>query len=558
MALSEQQLEKLIDYANDQVRTLVADYNVETFENDKDLQRMYLAISNMYEELNVTLSDVLPPAIYESYISGVTKAEQLLEVAGLGAIALGSKGVQDLVKAPVHLEAISAIISDTLDDLAAAVRTAEKYSIRELDKAFKEVQQELANGMIAGFTTKQMTKRVGEKFGNIGMTSFVTSDGKHLPLDFYAKTVTRTKMQTAYNHGHLNRYKERDVKHVVVSGNIPTCAECSVYRGIVFATERGDDFPYINLHKTFPAHPNCRCNFRPWIKKFKSDEDVGNALAKAKDFDPERDTRSKSEARKYDANQRAKQQARQKRLTFNKMQARLGKDGPQSFKEFKNASKREYHNWVAQMKNMYKRKDDVIIKSEISKQRNNAIDMTSNEKTKLINYAKEVWEPKLEEEEINSLLDYTGNEYENINDYLMGKINPSDQSFKKEIENNIKHIRSAIDKFNYDGFVIAYRGVSSGEFNFIKENTKLFSFVDFKSTSIHEVIAKEFAKKDENNKPYILKFIIPSNAKGAYIDNVSSIPGEFEYLLSDNQTYTATEVEHTEYNMIVIEVLGYE
>lgn len=358
MALSEQQIEKLIDYANDQVRTLVANYDVETFENDKDLQRMYLALSNMYDELNVVLSDVLPPAIYESYIIGVMNAEQLLEVAGLGAIALGSTGVQGLVKAPVHLEAISAIVSDTLDDLAAAVRTAKKYGVKELDKAFKEVQQELANGMIAGMTTKQMTKRVGEKFGNIGMTSFVTSDGKHLPLDFYAKTVTRTKMQTAYNHGHLNRYKERDVKYVEVAGNIPTCAECSVYRGIVFATERGDDFPYINLHKTFPVHPNCRCNFRPWIKKFKSDEDVENAKEKAKNFDPEKDARSKSEAKKYDANQKAKQQARKKRLTFNKMQARLGEDGPQSFNEFKNASKRQYHDWVAQMQGMYKKTKD--------------------------------------------------------------------------------------------------------------------------------------------------------------------------------------------------------
>ena len=358
MALSEQQIEKLIDYANDQVHTLVANYNVKTFEDDKDLQRMFLAISNMYDELNVTLSDILPPAIYEGYIAGVMQAEQLLEVAGLGAIALGSTGVQSLVKAPVHLEAISAIVSDTLDDLAAAVRTAKQYGIKELDKAFKEVQQEITNGMIAGFTTEQMIKRVGEKFGDKGMTSFITKDGKHLPLDFYAKTVTRTKMQTAYNHGHLNRYKERDVKYVEVAGNIPTCAECSVYRGIVFATERGDSFPYIDLHKTFPVHPNCRCNFRPWIKKFKSDEDIGNALEKAKNFNPEKDTRSKSEAKKYDANQKAKQQARKKRLTFNKMQARLGEDGPQSFAEFKSASKRQYHDWVAQMKGMYKKPKD--------------------------------------------------------------------------------------------------------------------------------------------------------------------------------------------------------
>lgn len=42
-------------------------------------------------------------------------------------------------------------------------------------------------------TTKQITQRVGEKFGKRGMAAFVTKDGKHLPVDFYAKTVTRTK-----------------------------------------------------------------------------------------------------------------------------------------------------------------------------------------------------------------------------------------------------------------------------------------------------------------------------------------------------------------------------
>ncbi|PTI25721.1 phage minor capsid protein, partial [Staphylococcus xylosus] len=352
MALSEQQIGVIIDYASERVRELVNNYDTHAFEDDKDLQRLFIAISNLYDELNVTMADVLPRAIYQSYIKGVTKAEKLLEAADMGGVSLGSKGVANLVKAPLHVEAINNVLSDTLADLSAAIRTAKTYGINELDKAHNEVRRELADGLIAGFTTDQITKRVAEKFSERGMTSFITVDNKHLPLDFYAKTVTRTKLQTAENHGHLNRYNERNVKHVLVTGNIPTCGECAAYRGIVFATERGDKFPYINLYKTFPVHPNCRCNFRPWIKKFKSDEEIDQALETAKHFDPEKETRSKAEAKKYDANQKAKAAARQKRLTFNKMQAKLGKDGPQSFKEFKNASKRQYHDWVAQTKGL--------------------------------------------------------------------------------------------------------------------------------------------------------------------------------------------------------------
>lgn len=569
MALSEQQLEAVIDYANNQVKALVENTDFGNFENDKDTQRLLIAISRLYDELNVSMTDAIPKAIYESYVGGLKKAEKLLANAGMGAVSVGSDGVKSIIQAPIHVEAITNIVSDTLEDLSAAIRTAKVYSHKELDKTIKEVHSEITNGLIAGFTNDQIMKRVGKKFGEKGMTSFVTSDGKHLPLDFYAKTVTRTKMQTAYNHGHLNRYKERKVKHVEVVGNIPTCTQCAVYRGLIFATESGDEFPHINLHKTFPVHPNCKCNFRPWIKKFKRDGEVQQALEKSKTFDPNKDSRTKSEATKYDANQKAKAAARQKRLTFIKLNGQLGKDGPQSFKEFKNASKRQYNDWIALSKGLtnksvQKDNNDVILNSEISNEsetkhmiKRDKITkvMSDKEQKKLIDYAKHTWEPKLDEKEVKALLDYTGSEYADINDYLMGKINPSDKSFVDELEESISNIRSAIDKFSYNGSVIAYRGVSPSEFEFIKLNTKTFSFVDFKSTSIKEVIAKNISKKDKDDKPYIIRFIIPSHAKGAYIESVTSVPGEYEYLLSDNQNYIAKEVEHKEYNLIEVEVL---
>ncbi|MDN6721657.1 MAG: phage minor capsid protein, partial [Staphylococcus equorum] len=211
------------------------------------------------------------------------------------------------------------------------------------------MRNEIANGLITGMTTKQITQHLGEKFGKRSMTAFVTKDHKHSPVDFYAKTVTRTKLQQAENHGHLNRCSERKVKQVEVTGNIiPTCGQCAAYRGIVFATEPGDKFPYVDLYSLFPLHPNCQCNFRPYIVKFKSDEDIQQELDKSRMFapDPDRDTRTVKEAKKYNATQKAKAAARKKCHSFNKMQSKLGKDGPQSFKEYKNASKKQYHEWI--------------------------------------------------------------------------------------------------------------------------------------------------------------------------------------------------------------------
>ena len=575
MALSEQQIEQMIDYANEQIRTLVANYNIETFEDDKDLQRMFIAINNLYDELNAAFADYLPPAIYETYLSGLEHAEQLLEVAGLGAVSLGTKGVQTLAQAPLHTEAISNVLSDTLDDLAAAIRTAKTYSVRELDKAFKEVNQELANGMIAGFTTKQITQRVGEKFSDKGMTSFITKDGKHLPLDFYAKTVTRTKMQTAYNHGHLNRYEERNVKHVEVSGNIPTCAECSVYRGIVFATERGDEFPYINLHKTFPVHPNCRCNFRPYIMKFKSDEDIQNAKAKAKSFDPNDDKRSKAEARKYNANQKAKQQARQKRLTFNKMQAKLGKDGPQSFKEFKTASKRQYHDWVAQMNKMYNpnnkqvnntqadnvQVNDIQVDDPIEEPKQidyKSIDYTTpnNFDSKSNEYANSIID-KMDNLEKTAFTEYTYNEYVTINNYMRDKYHDNlannevtkyseDLGFIKDFAESMEQAFSKYDIRLQDD-VTLYRGIREVELEHIAMNTEeldngkdLFTLDNFKSTSSDEKQTTMFA---DDGAGWVIEIKAPKGSRVLSLQTISGLEKEKEYLIANGQDFEIDSID---------------
>nr|WP_326035001.1 phage minor capsid protein [Staphylococcus xylosus] len=327
---------------------MVSRSNVD-IEDNVEIKYLYNQLNLLYKELGTTMADHLPATIINSYLKGLKQAEQLLERAGMGGIAMSTGGLQDLMQAPLHMESISNILSDTLTDLSAAFRTAEQYGHKNLDQAIYNVRNEIANGLITGMTTKQITQRVGEKFGKRGMTAFVTKDGKHLPVDFYAKTVTRSKLQQAENHGHLNRYQERKVKHIEVTGNIPTCGQCAAYRGIVFATEPGDKFPYVDLYRLFPLHPNCQCNFRPYVVKFKSHEDIQQALDKSRMFDPDKDTRTVNEAKKYNATQKAKAAARKKRHSFNKMQSKLGKDGPQSFKEYKNASKKQYHEWIAKI-----------------------------------------------------------------------------------------------------------------------------------------------------------------------------------------------------------------
>lgn len=353
MALTPEQIKKLSQFLQNQVKELVSGVNI---ESDKDTQRMYMAIEKLFDNIGSSVQQEVPQTIYEQYANGLSNAQQQLIDVGL-VTSTGAFNVQNAIAQEfVHTDAITSIVTDTMQDLASAFRTAKQYSKKNVDVAVKDVQEEIAKGLMVGMTNKQMSQRVAKKFGEQGMTSFVTVDGKHLPLDFYAETVVRTKTQTAYNHSHLNRYAEDDIKHVYVTGNIPTCGECVRYRGHVFATERGDQFPYINLYTTFPKHPNCQCNFRPYITDFKSDDEIKRDLEHSKSFDASTDNRTQAEKERYNTDQKAKAKARRNNLSYNKMRNRLGNEGPQTFKEYlqvKTNDKPKYNEWVAQMKKVY-------------------------------------------------------------------------------------------------------------------------------------------------------------------------------------------------------------
>lgn len=350
MALTPEQVKKISQFLKNQVKELVSGVNI---ESEKDTQRMYMAIEKLFDDLGSSVQKEVPKTIYEQYAKGLSNAQQQLVDTGLITSA-GNFNVQNAIAQQfVHTDAITSIVTDTMQDLASAFRTAKQYSKKNVDVAVKDVQDEMTKGLMVGMTNKQMSQRVAKKFGEQGMTSFVTVDGKHLPLDFYAETVVRTKTQTAYNHSHLNRYIEDDIKHVYVTGNIPTCGECVRYRGHVFATERGDQFPYINLYTTFPKHPNCQCNFRPYIIDFKSDEEIKKDLEHSKTFDESTDNRTQAEKDRYNTDQKAKAKARRNSLSYNKMRNRLGSDGPQTFKEYlqvKTNDKPKYNEWIALMK----------------------------------------------------------------------------------------------------------------------------------------------------------------------------------------------------------------
>lgn len=125
MALTPEQIKKLSQFLKNQVKELVSGVNI---ESEKDTQRMYMAIEKLFDDLGSSVQKEVPKTIYEQYAKGLSNAQQQLVDIGLITSA-GNFNVQNAIAQQfVHTDAITSIVTDTMQDLESAFRTAKKYS----------------------------------------------------------------------------------------------------------------------------------------------------------------------------------------------------------------------------------------------------------------------------------------------------------------------------------------------------------------------------------------------------------------------------------------------
>lgn len=153
----------------------------------------------------------------------------------------------------------------------------------------------------------------------------------------------------------------------------------------------------------------------------------------------------------------------------------------------------------------------------------------------------EKWFSSLSDLEKDAIRKYTDSDYEVINILLR-----THQVLEKSIQLQVNSISSAICKFNLSIDIIAYRGVSEEEFrNVIKNDKGTFdSFESFKSTSLNYDIAGDFSLISQENSEYdyILIFNIPKSARGAYIENISKVKYEKEFILDKQTNYKLEDI----------------
>lgn len=303
-------------------------------------------ITLLLRRFDVAVDDLVPEMIAKEYFKGVQEASRLLVEEAIDTTTgrpLGTDGrIADEFRKPIYLDSLQEILDDTYIDLKAATRTAQRSAITTIDTTISRVKDEIAKGTISGNSRKVMQANVAKAFREGGMTSFITSDGKELPLDFYSMTVTRTKIRDAGVKGAATRYEDNNQDLVQVVGNGDSCEVCAMHRDMVYSL-RGETEGYpVAGEGDFmlpPFHPNCRCTVQPYVISRKSQAEIDKALARNDEFDPDVDRRTPAQREAYKKEQTLRRLANSEKKQFMRFNATLGADNYKTLGAFRTAKR---------------------------------------------------------------------------------------------------------------------------------------------------------------------------------------------------------------------------
>src|SRR5699024_12640969 len=88
-----------------------------------------------------------------------------------------------IIRNQIHLQAIQALVDDTLLDLESAIKTAEQNTLGRISNSMREIQPGIAENTIRGTSNDAIANTVIADFVKDAFTGFITPDCRQLPLD---------------------------------------------------------------------------------------------------------------------------------------------------------------------------------------------------------------------------------------------------------------------------------------------------------------------------------------------------------------------------------------
>lgn len=335
--------------------------------NEEVVQQLLGEILGILDQMGLTLEQVIPEQVIVNYFGAVDTATKLLSAEGVAVastVALTpKKTIAKAFQKKIHMEAVEEIMSDTLLDLKAAIRTAKGNASTTVEKTLRSVQDEIAKGIIAGDTNKVIRNRLIKEFQDGGLTSFKTKDNKNLPVDYYSKLVVRTKLREANTKGANNRYLDAGVKLIKVSEHGVTCPVCAKYEGMVICIEgEMEGFKSVNDPgvKLPPYHPHCYHTTKPFVIEYKSEEEIKAEKKRSQAFNPDKDTRTAAQKREYRKEQEIRRKANEEKKQYARWKALLGDDAPKTiggFRRMKRENTKNFQKLQSKYRSLSMKKD---------------------------------------------------------------------------------------------------------------------------------------------------------------------------------------------------------
>lgn len=353
--MNEQQLDKyLLDVVKEILGTIQATDLTKAGTETVVLKK----INNILTQFGRTIQDVLPREIVLKYFGGVDDATRAAIAAGAGipaTFALTPDGlISSKFRRVIHVKAVERLIDDAMLDIARAISTTRNSSAAAIATTVEKVRADMVKGMIVGDPQRVMQGKVMKTFLDEGLTAFRVIDkngrARNLPLNFYAQTVTRSKVREATVQGSAMRYREIGQDLVKVHGNADSCGVCSPYVGMVFSLD-GRTPGFVAATRLPPFHPSCRCGISSFDAGLSTPEELQEAYEMSEDFNPNKDKRSAADKKHYEDEQAGRRRANAELKQFARYQAALGAEAPKTlgaFRRMKRADTEQYKNLKSQ------------------------------------------------------------------------------------------------------------------------------------------------------------------------------------------------------------------
>ena len=452
----------------------------------------------------------------------------ITEVEGFSKIYEGSVR-------PVAIEAASVLASGEKAVWKKFSNSAERYA----GQVGKDIQKQLAIGVVRGETVDQLTARLikmggpkgwvapkGSEMSGTGRAKLMT-DGLFKKYNYYAERLVRTEVVSAYNSFAMDGMAELEEDDpgyfkrwdAAIDGR--TCVVCASYDDLVVKLDgkfpQGLEYP--------PAHPNCRCCHVVWRKEWTEASHRDHAGKNDGTIDQALEGKHRG------------QEIAEKHLPHVSFKNTPTPTLPPEIK--KETQKQDKSDAVGKKKSAKadpKPKPPETVKSpepeakpkkepkpkkvpaELPKADPNLQPITGYplDMEKAYTKKQENFFKKLDKDETEGIKDYQGEGYTNINSHLRAP-SPGDSEWKKEnLNNTIANIDRALNKSTLQEDGLYYRGTRVNLAKKLKPGS-IFQDRGYVSVSENPYVAESFS----SDRGTIFHIEVPKGTKGGHISHTS-------------------------------------